>query len=74
MYGVGTIATKDTKPNAGGFFTQTQTFSLQHGTGVGVDADGLNILLTGVAITAHGSAFYNIASPPANTNQAVFFP
>jgi hypothetical protein len=57
--GLAIVATKDTKPNGGGFYTETQSFTLEHGTGEGVDADGTNILLTGVTITASGGATSN---------------
>jgi hypothetical protein len=57
--GLGTSTTSNTAANFYGEFTQTDTFSLQNGTGEGVNANGVSIVLTGVTITESGSARLN---------------
>jgi hypothetical protein len=62
VFGFATVATKAAKPNKDGYYTETQWFSLQNGSGEGIDADGNNILLTGVTLTAKGTGVLNNGS------------
>jgi hypothetical protein len=55
--GLATVTTKTTAPSARtGEYVETDSFSLQDGTGQGQDTAGENIMLTGITITASGSA------------------
>jgi hypothetical protein len=57
--GLATSTTRTTNPSAKGNYSETASFSLQSGTGEGINAAGVNIVITGFTITASGSAAQN---------------
>jgi len=54
--GLATSSTIATKPNAKGFYTETDSFNLADGIGGGIDTTGTAFVLTGITFTASGSA------------------
>jgi len=54
--GVGSSVTTTTKPSKKGAYTDTDSFSLQNGTGEGVNGEGVKIILNGFSVTASGNA------------------
>jgi len=62
--GLGTSSTRTTNPNAKGNYDEANSFILQDGTGVGVNAAGVSIVLIGFTLTASGSEVATMPSFP----------
>jgi hypothetical protein len=54
--GTGSSETTTTKPSAKGNYTETGSFSLQNGTGEGVNGEGVSVILSAFTVTASGTA------------------
>jgi len=54
--GTGSSETTTAKPGAKGNYTETDSFSLQNGTGEGVNGEGVSVILSAFTVTASGTA------------------
>jgi hypothetical protein len=57
--GVGSSEITTAKPNGKGNYTDTDSFTLQNGTGEGVNGEGVKIILTGFTVNASGTTTLN---------------